>query len=87
MTANGSCTASAAIITAWFVPHGFTRPSGTVSALGQVVQLLKDELDGDAPAEALGRKDLAELLLEGVADDENHLAETGADRVVDRISR
>ena len=36
-------------------------------------------------AETLRGEDLAELLFERVADDENDLAETGADGVVDRI--
>ena len=71
--------------------HGMVRAPrlhaafGNRQPLGEVVQLLKDEIDGDAPAEAVGRKDLAELLFKRVADDENHLAETGADGVVDRI--
>ena len=71
--------------------HGMVRAPrldaafGNRSAFGQIVQLLKDEFDGDATAETLGRKDLAELLLEGVANDEYDLAETGADRVVNRI--
>ena len=61
------------------MPHGLTRP------FGQVVEFLENEIHGDAPAEAVGREDLAELLLEGVADDEDDLAETGTDGVVDRV--
>ena len=60
-------------------------PFGNSSSLGQVVQLLEHELHGDAAAETLRGEDFAELLFERVADDENDLAETGADGVVDRI--
>ena len=60
-------------------------PFGNSSPLGQVVQLLEHELHGDAAAETLRGEDFAELLFERVADDENDLAETGADGVVDRI--
>ncbi len=87
ITANGPSIRPAAIITAWFVPHGFTRPSGSAKPSGQHVQLLVDVVHLDAAAEAPGREDLAELALEGVAYDEYHLAEAGAHGVVDRNSR
>ena len=58
---------------------------GNGSPFGQVVQLLEHELHGDAAAETLRGEDLAELLFEGVADDEYDLAEASADGVVDRI--
>ena len=71
--------------------HGVVRTPrldtafGNGKTFGQVVEFLENEIYGDAPAETVGREDLAELLLEGVADDEDDLAETGADGVVDRI--
>ena len=71
--------------------HGVVRTPrldtafGNGKTFGQVVEFLENEIHGDAPAETVGREDLAELLLEGVADDEDDLAETGADGVVDRI--
>ena len=71
--------------------HGVVRTPrldtafGNGKTFGQVVEFLENEIHGDAPAETVGREDLAELLLEGVANDEYDLAETGADRVVNRI--
>ena len=71
--------------------HGVVRTPrldtafGNGKTFGQVVEFLENEIHGDAPAETVGREDLAELLLEGVANDEYDLAETGADGVVDRI--
>ena len=71
--------------------HGVVRTPGLHAAFGhgepfgQVFKLLIDHLHGDPAAETIGREDLQELLGKGVADDEDHLAETGADGVIDRI--
>ena len=60
------------------------RPVGrNLEPRGQLVQFLKNEIDGYFPSEALGRENFAELFLEQMPDHEYHAAEPGPDRVVD----
>jgi len=62
------------------------RPVGrNLEPRGQLVQFLKNEIDGYFPSEALGRENFAEFFLEQMSDHEYHAAEPGPDRVVDRV--
>ena len=70
MTANGSLMAFSPIMTAWFVPQGFVRPSGQVKPSGRA---------------SSDWNTLAEVLFEVFADNENEFAKSGLDGVVDGV--
>ena len=64
---------------------GFLTTLGDGEAGGELVEFLEDILDGDAATEVVGIDVAFEFLLEGVADDEDHLAEAGADGIFDAV--
>lgn len=59
--------------------------SGDREASGEAVEFLKDIIDSDTVAEMLGIDFCLKFLFERVTDDEDDLAETGADGIVDAI--
>ena len=66
-------------------PPGLLATFGDGEAGGQAVELLIGVLHLDAVSVVLGIDARLELLLKGVADDEDHLAEAGADGVFNAV--